>query len=156
MCKEPCHLNQLLLCDKKLLLSKENFRFTFLPPANEVWDKVMFYICLPFCPGRGWVGGGNMQGMGCAWQETCMAREHVWWRGGYVWQGDMLGRGNAWQGSVCGSEDVHDKKCWLVSGWYASYWNAVFMKVTILHLGVSEYTLDLVVHFRFSYLILDL
>ena len=55
---------------------------------------------------RGFVRGremcitGDVCGMGCAWQDTCIAGEHVWWRGGYEWQGVMLGRGNAWQGSV--------------------------------------------------------
>ena len=46
------------------------------------------------------VCGEGMQGMGCAWQDTCIAGEHVWWRGGYEWQGVMLGSRNAWQGSV--------------------------------------------------------
>ena len=54
---------------------------TFLPPANEVWGKVIFLHLSVIL----FTGG------------------HVWWWlggvvGGHAWQGGMHGGGHVWQG----------------------------------------------------------
>ena len=61
------------------------FRF-FLPPANEVWGKVIFSeVCVSHS-----VHGGEGEECVCV---GCMA-------GGACMVGGMCGRGHAWQGGV--------------------------------------------------------
>ena len=77
----------------------------YLPPANEVWGKVIFSQA----PIILFTGGG-----------VCMPR------GGCMPSGGMRAwacacRGHAWPGGTLGRRDGH------CSGWQASYWNAFLL-----------------------------
>ena len=73
-----------------------SFRFSLLPPANEVCEGYVFTgLCLS-------TEGVCMEG-GHAWQGRC-----AWW-GGHAWQGTLHGR-------------YYEVRS--MTGWYASYWNA--------------------------------
>ena len=101
----------------------------FLPPANEVWGKV---ICLQACVcpqgGSAW-SGGRMHGPG-----GCMVGEDAWswgvhgrggaWSRGVAWSGGLHGPGGAWFGGGCLVEIHLDGYC---CGRYTSYWNAFFL-----------------------------
>ena len=103
-----------------------------LPPANEVWGKVMFYKHVLFCPRR---GGGD-------WLPTMHHRSHDWGsasgRGVYIWERGLH------QGRVCirgvasppppyqrymGYYGIRS-----ASGRYASYLNAFFFLLILLRM----------------------
>ena len=110
-----------------LLGNAVDFRFLLLPPANEVWGKVIFYTCVSFCPRGGmrgcwgacvvagwhaWLPGG-MHGCqrGCAWLPGGMhgCQGHAWLPGGMsgcqgvwgCWEACMVARGHAWLPGMC-------------------------------------------------------
>ena len=88
-----------------------------LPPANEVWGKVIFlhlFVILftgGACVAGGVCGLGGVRGEG----GMCGKGGHAWQRGGCVWQrGGMC--------MVCTPPST--RYCWSMRGRYASYWNA--------------------------------
>ena len=88
--------------------------YGLLPPANEVWGKVIFSeacvknsvhsgACMAGCV---CVAGGGMHGRG-----ACMVEGLVWQRGmhgrGHAWQEGMHGGGCVWWGAMYGRGGVH-------------------------------------------------
>ena len=63
-----------------------------LPPANEVWGKVMFWVACVKVSVQ--VGG------------TCVAGGHAW-QGGREWSGACMAGGHAWQGGMHGGDGMH-------------------------------------------------
>ena len=61
----------------------------YLPPANEVWGKVMFYTRLSFCLQRG---------VWCHFLSACLVPCSLWRGGGGV-------KGMWWKARVCGEGD---------------------------------------------------
>ena len=80
----------------------------FLPPANEVWGKVMFYTCLSFCPRE--AGGVSQHAMG----RGC---------------GNPLVKPSCTDTPWADTPSPRDRHR---SGWYASYWNAFLFKIIFL------------------------
>ena len=88
--------------------------YGLLPPANEVWGKVIFSEA---CVKNSVHSGACMAGGVCVAGGACMAGGHAWWRdmcgngacmvgvmhgrgacmaGGHAWWGGMHGGGHAW------------------------------------------------------------
>ena len=139
-----------------------------LPPANEVWGKVIFlHVCVILSMGGGgacmvaggtcvvagvyaWLGGGGMHGGGGA----CV----IGGRGHHAW---LLGVMHGWWGSVCGCRGLcmvvggawlWGGHAWLLgecigydeirsmSGLYASYWNAFlfYIKCPVKYVDLTQ------------------
>ena len=80
-------------------------KFLFLPPANEVWGKVMF-----------------LQVSVCPQLDLCMMSLPVWLTG------LMFLPGASVRGSVRETSPPPPGQrlpCTVTSGWYTSYWNAL-------------------------------
>ena len=66
--------------------------YTFLPPANEVWDKIIFSQAsvILFTEGHAWHRG------------TCMTKGDMHGEEGHVWQrGECMVKGVVWQRGAC-------------------------------------------------------
>ena len=108
-----------------------NRLFLFLPPANEVWGKVIFlHLFVILFTGEGgclvlggaWSGGSGPRG---AWSGAGA------WSGGDLVLGGML-KGRVWSRGVPAPRgpggDSPDGYC---CGRYASYWNAFLLYILV-------------------------
>ena len=145
-----------------------------LPPANEVWGKVIFLhmsvilftgggmcgrdggvhgggprVCVVGgMHGRGMCGGG-MHGRGCAWWG------HVWQEGMHV-KGDMRGRGVHGGGCMVGGMHGRYYEIRSMSGRYASYWNAFLFDLLLRFVSSVKTTFDCDQHCCIYALVLQL
>ena len=92
-----------------------------LPPANEVWGKVMFYTCLSFCSQEGSLSGG-------VFVRGSLSRESL--SGGLCPMGVSLSNVSLSNGGVSvWGVSVREIPCTVKRGRYASYWNAFLLEV---------------------------
>ena len=82
--------------------------FSFLPPANEVWGKVIFSQASVIL-----FTGGGVHGMHAPWAHTPPGKHTPWACTPPHLRAHMPPDGYY--------------EMWSMSGWYASYWNAFFL-----------------------------
>ena len=130
-----------MIINTRIMLLSLNFKF--LPPANEVWGKVIFLhqFVILFTGGgmRGCWGGmcGFIRGgvRGFIWGACVVIFRggHAWfYLGGHAW---FYSGGHAWfySGGVRGFFSFFGyNEIRSMSGRYASYWNAFLFSLTLL------------------------
>ena len=149
-----------------------------LPPANEVWGKVIHMSVILFTGGgmcgrdggvhggrprvcavggmygRGMCGGG-MHGRGHAWQG-CAWWGHVWQEGMHV-KGGMHGKGACVAGGcMVGGMRGRYYEIRSMSGRYASYWNAFLFDLLLRLVSSVKTTFDCDQHCCIYALVLQL
>ena len=102
--------------------------FNFLPPANEVWGKVIFLHLFVILLAEGVPGlGGGAWSWGVPGPGGCLVPRGVPGPGGgCLLRGCVPALGGAWSRGVPGGDPRRDGYC---CRRYASYWNAFLFKI---------------------------